>query len=109
MLPRKHRATRAEIEQTIKNGATASGDFFYAKMSREKENPKFAVVISKKIEKTAAGRHLLKRRINSVIEREILKGKGKKIVVFFPKKINKRINYKEIEKDISAVLNKAHL
>ncbi len=107
MLSRKYRATRPEVEQVIKTGTTVSGNLFYAKISREaKEMPKFAIVISKKIEKTSAGRHLLKRRISSVIEKKISDIKTKKIAIFFPKKINERINYKKIKKDISSIIDK---
>jgi len=108
MLSRKYRATRTEIERVIKSGITISGDFFYAKVSKdEKEKPGFAIIISKKIEKTSSGRHLLKRKISSVIEKKILKAKAKKIAVFFPKKIERKISYKKIDRDVSFILERA--
>ena len=59
MLKSKYRATRLNIEDTIKNGIMISENFLYAKVSRkDSENAGFAIVVSKKIEKTSVGRHL---------------------------------------------------
>lgn len=110
MLSRKYRATRSNIEETIKNGVSILGSLLYAKISRKStENIGFAIVISKKNEKTSVGRHLIKRRICSYIEKNLPKitSDFKKTIVFFIKKVEKPINYKEIEKDVEFIIKKA--
>jgi ribonuclease P protein component len=109
MLSRKYRATRPNIEDTIKTGTSIFGKFLYAKISRkEAEKVGFAIVISKKNEKTSVGRHLIKRKISSYIEENLSKinPNFKKTVVFFIKKTNEPIDYKEVKKDVDFVLEK---
>lgn len=119
MLSRKFRANRVNIEETIKTGISIHGKFLYAKISKkEVEKLGFAIVISKKNEKTSVGRHLIKRKIISYIEKNIpkilkkvsAKGgsafSGKKTVVFFIKKTTEPLVYKEVEKDVEFILNK---
>ncbi len=109
MLNRKYRATRPNIEETIKTGTSVFGMFLYAKISRkEAEKPGFAIVVSKKNEKTSVGRHLIKRKISSYIEKNLSKinPNFKKTVVFFMKKTKETLSYKEMEKDIEFMLEK---
>ena|ERR1035437_1795280 len=106
MLSRKYRATRPNIEDTIKTGASVFGKFLYAKISRkESEKVGFAIVISKKNEKTSVGRHFIKRKISSYIEVNLPKinKEFKKTVVFFIKKTKEPIDYKEAKKDVEFV------
>ena len=109
MLNRKYRADRLDIENTIKTGITINGKFLYAKISRnEAKKPGFAIIISKKNEKSSVGRHLIKRRISSYIEKNLSKinPNFKKTTIFFLEKVDKPIDYKEIEKDVYFVLEK---
>lgn len=74
MLRNKYRAGRQDIEDTIKFGVTISENFLYAKISRKDgEKPGFAIVVSKKIEKTSVGRHRMKRKISAAIEENLKK------------------------------------
>ncbi len=110
MLKRKYRASRKDIEDAIKSGMTISENFLYAKVSRhEVEKTSFAIVVSKKIEKTSVGRHVLKRKISAALEENLKKTneKFKKTIIFFPKKTEKPISYKEIKKEAEKVLKKA--
>ena len=109
MLNRKYRASRQNIEDTIKNGLSFFGKFIYAKISKkEVEKPSFAIVVSKKIEKTSVGRHLLKRKISGYIEENLHKisPKFKKTLVFFIKKTDKPTDQKELKKDTEFILSK---
>ena len=109
MLSRKYRATRKDIEDAIKSGIMISGDFLYAKVSRiNTEKPSFAIVISKKIEKTSVGRHHIKRIISAAIESNLPKMNSdfKKTVVFFPKKSEKPVSYDLIKKNVEEILKK---
>ncbi len=110
MLSRKYRAGRSDIEDTIKTGATLSGMFLYGKVSRKiGARPGFAIVISKKIEKTSVGRHRLKRKISAAIEKSLLKINQdfNKTLVIFPKKSEKPLPYSKIAKDIIEILKKS--
>lgn len=109
MLSRKYRATRPNIEETIKTGISVFGKCLYAKISRkETEKAGFTIVVSKKNEKTSVGRHLIKRRISGYIERNLYKinPNFKKTIVFLIKQTKEPMDYKEIEKDVNFVLEK---
>ena len=109
MLPRKFRASRINIENTIKNGVTIPGNFVYAKISRGiSEKPGFAVIVAKKTEKTSVGRHLIKRRIHSILEVFIKKIKPdfKKTLVIFVKKTEKPITLPQIKTGLEEILKK---
>ncbi|MCX6717112.1 MAG: ribonuclease P protein component [Candidatus Taylorbacteria bacterium] len=109
MLSRKYRASKDDIEETIKNGFNIQGNFVYAKVSRDKKDINtFAIIISKKTEKTSVGRHLIKRRISSALE-DIVKNNEKdylKTIVFFYKKSEKVPETSLFHKDISEILGK---
>lgn len=110
MLERKLRATRLNIEETIKTGLTINGKFLYAKISRkEKNNPSFTIVISKKNEKTSVGRHFIKRKVSSLLEENIkqMSQNFKKTIVFLFKKDAGTLDWVEIEKDVDFILEKA--
>ena len=109
MIPRKYRATRIDIENAIKTGITLDSPTVYTKVSRKApEETGFAIVISKKVEKTSAGRHLIKRRISDVVEKNLSKIKPdfKKTVVVFAKKSEKIPKHAEIKKDLESILTK---
>ncbi|MEI8123765.1 MAG: ribonuclease P protein component [bacterium] len=109
MLSRKYRANKDDIEETIKSGSNIQGNFVYAKVSRSKKDINtFAIIISKKTEKTSVGRHLIKRRISSALEDNI-KDNGKdylKTIVFFYKKSEKVPETSLFYKDVSEILRK---
>ena len=110
MLNRKYRATRLDIEDTIKTGTPVSGVCLYAKISKkDRKNPSFAIVVSKKNEKTSVGRHLIKRKISGYIEENLTKInlEFKKTVVFLIKNTQEPISYIEVKKDVDFILNKA--
>jgi ribonuclease P protein component len=109
MLNIKYRASKEDIEKTIKSGINIQGNLLYIKVSREKKEKKtFAVIISKKVEKTSVGRHFIKRRVSSAID-DFIKQKNSdfsRTVVIFPKKIDKNVEYLQIQKDVFDILSK---
>ncbi len=108
MLARKYRGTKAGIEATIKKGQTLSGDSLYAK-ALTGDSPQFAIIVSKKVEKTSVGRHLIKRKISGVLENELTKISPdfKKTVVFFVKQSEGGVNFTKIKKDLLEIMKKA--
>lgn len=108
MLSGKFRASRRDIEETLKKGKNISGSLLFAKVSKEEsEKPAFAIVVSKKNEKTSVGRHKIKRKISSFLEKELLKTKPKRIILFFLKNSDGTIDYEKVEKDIRYILEEA--
>ncbi len=110
MLNRRYRATRESIEETIKTGVSIFGKFLYAKISKKDQKKMgFAIVVSKKDEKTSVGRHLIKRKTSSYIEENLLKisPKFNKTIVFLMKKTKEPRDYKEIKKDVLFILEKS--
>ena len=110
MLSRKYRASRIDIEQTIKTGFSANGDFLYAKvLEKGVKTLGFSIVVSKKVEKTSVGRHRIKRIISSVIEEKVKGNKDLplKTVVFLVKRIDNEAGFSvKIRKDTEKVLSK---
>ena len=109
MLNHKYRATRTNIEETMKSGTSITGKFLYAKISRnEAKDMGFAIVVSKKNEKTSVGRHLIKRKISSFLEENFsnINPNFKKTVVFLVKKTKDPMDYIEVKKDVEYILEK---
>ncbi len=109
MLAKKFRATRLNIEETMKRGSTVSGDFVFAKVSKISfDTPSFSIIVSKKIEKSSVGRHLIKRRISSVLEKniKIMSPSFNRVILLFPKKIIPLPKSATFEKDIKNILEK---
>lgn len=111
MLSRKYRAERIDIENTIKTGINIPGTCLYGKISKN-DSPKagFAIVVSKKNEKTSVGRHSIKRNISACIEASLplMQSGFKKTIVFFVKDIKNPVFYNQTEKDVKEILTKAH-
>jgi len=109
MIPRKYRATRIDIENAIKAGSTIDSSILYAKVSKKDvEKTGFAIIVPKKVEATSVGRHLIKRRISDVIEKNLSKISPifKKTIVFLVKKQGKGAEYEEIKKGVEEILGK---
>lgn len=109
MLSRRYRASKNDIEKAIKMGFTENSDILYAKISKnEADKLSFAIIVSKKVEKTSVGRHLIKRRISAAIESMIPKIKPdfKRTVVFFAKGQGKIPKYSEIVIGVEAIMSK---
>lgn len=106
MLVKKYRVPREEMEAVMKSGKSFHTDFFYVKFLPNKLNfQRLAVVIPIKIEKKSSGRHLLKRRITSVIEKFIKKSSPKSFdSVIFAKKNSSQLDFTKILEEINKIL-----
>ena len=110
MLNRKYRATRIDIESAIKTGNTLFGASIYGKISKnDSKKAGFAIVVSKKIEKTSVGRNKIKRLISSLLEKAMLTMSPdfKKTLVFFVKDAKNPLFAKVAQKDMADILQKA--
>ncbi len=107
MLNTKFRATKKDIDEAIKTGKTISGEYVYAKVSRiDAIKPVFSIIVSKKVEKTSVGRHFMKRKISTLLEKEMLRMRPdfKRSVIIVPKKKENKIDFAEASKDLEYIL-----
>jgi ribonuclease P protein component len=80
MLPKKKRLDTKRFDEIIASGRNISAGAFYLKALKS-DTLRFAVVIPKKMAKSAIKRHLLKRRVfNSIKENKTLFPSGDYIV-----------------------------
>ena len=95
----------------MKEGVFMHADNFYLRiLNRKDSSPSlFGFVVPAKVEKTSAGRHLLKRKMTAAVENIIsdicLGFSG----IFFVKKGVSHLSYTEIEKEIVSLLIKAKI
>jgi ribonuclease P protein component len=71
MFSRKNRITAQEVQKMFSSDAkTAHSEFFLLKKKANNLGvPRFAIIVPKKIAKTAVSRHKNKRKVISVIEK----------------------------------------
>lgn len=109
MFSRKNRIPREKLEEIIKQSKSLGGDFFNIKyLENNLDFPRFSVVVAKKVCKSSVGRHLLKRRLVSIIKSQI-KAFSNKDYVFFIKKEAISKDFKETKTSLESFLNKNSL
>lgn len=126
---KQHRLKGEEIKIILKHGKIIFGKFFNLKFSNRqilkfqdetpekagkikgllKNNPKivrFAVIVSKKLDKRSTRRNLIKRRIKEAVRLNLDRIKRGVDLVFLTKPEIIGRNYKEIENEILCLLKK---
>lgn len=98
MLPRRLRLTRAALIPTGKELRATSPHF---SISVRPTPSGSAVVVSKKTEKTAVGRHRLKRRIYSILAPYASGGAG---IVVYARKGSPLLSFKELSQELEQAL-----
>lgn len=108
MLSKKQRLSRKEFSLVYKNGRRLNANLFslvYKKIDTA-HIPRFSVVVSKKVSKSAVGRHLLKRRVYASV-REFLKANPNfsydSIFILHP--LIKKDSFEEIKTSVSTTLS----
>lgn len=72
MFPRKYRVSRDSFKKIMTEGEKKSSSLFLLrKKNLGFDFPRFSIVISKKVEKSAVKRHLLKRRFANILQKLI--------------------------------------
>ena len=112
MLSKKYRFhSRGGVRYTYQNGKTIRGSkisLVFADNSRNKQ--RYAVVVSKKILKSAVGRNRIRRRIYEAIRCELPKiQKSVDCIFIINSKELLNIDYKEIQKTIRDLLKDADI
>ena len=112
MLSKKYRFhSRGGVRYTYQNGKTIRGSkisLVFADNSRNKQ--RYAVVVSKKVLKSAVGRNRIRRRVYEAIRLELPKIQKPVdyIFIIYSKEILS-IDFKEIQKNIRDLLKEANI
>lgn len=104
MPPKQSRLTREAFQSVWNMGKkTHTPLFTLVKQASYDENSHFSVVVSKKVCSNAVDRNLLRRKIYPILTKNLLKSKVSVILV--TKKGIEKLESKEIEENIQALLN----
>jgi len=111
MLPKKYRLRlKKDFDRIFQKGRFAGGRFFTMGCGKnDLDISRFAVVVSKKVDKRAVRRNLVRRRSGEIIRLGRGKIKTGFDFVFIAKPAVLGKTYKEIEKDIIGLLGKAKM
>ncbi len=101
---------KKDIENVFKNGRASYNKIIGVKtVNNELEQTRFAVIISKKVSKSAVNRNKIKRQIREIIKMQLKRIKTNKdcIIITLPPILEKK--YPEIEESINKHFDKLHL
>jgi len=110
MIPRKYRLNKEDIQKVIKSGHFLHGQGVYVKYLKLENDPKtsmFSIIVPSKIEKTSVGRHLVKRKISSIVEKLLKTLKSDYLSLIFVKKAG--LKHKELEGEMTDLFRKIGL
>lgn len=108
MLPTNRRINKASFKDNLK-GVVFHNQSLYLKLVNQidlKSN-QFAVIIPKKVKKTAVGRNLLKRRIFAVIQNNLKNIKNSFQYYFYIKKDLSSLSFSDLTNEVLDLLGKA--
>lgn len=97
----------AEIGDVLKSGKTAFSNCFVLKIAPSPKKEKPAVVVSKKIFKTAASRNGAKRKIKAALSNPLFKNRQKNVFLVF--NLNEKIvktTVKELLEEVKIIFSK---
>ncbi len=103
MLPRKNRLQRPDFT-ILATGKRFSTEHFSC-TQKDSSTLKIAIIVSKKTAKKSPDRHLLKRRVSSVLEKT---PPPPGLYSIFARKGSNLLSYREIETEIKALLRLPH-
>jgi len=108
MFPKYSRIQKGDVLRVMKEGASYHSPSFLLKvLKNQTKNTLFAVVVSKKISKTAVARNKNKRRVREIIKKEGAKiPQGNFYIVTLKKDLNKSL-FCDIQNEVKELL--AHI
>jgi len=108
MLPSNRRVKRDFFPEIIKKGAFLHGKNVYLRyLERKDDKPSlFSFIVPVKVKKTSVGRHLIKRKMSSVVEKHLKKIKPGLNCLFFSKNDLSAQPFSTIEAEILDLLSK---
>ncbi len=109
MLPRPHRISGDLFDKIMNEGKVVHSPFFLARVFREKNGApaRVAAVVSVKVGKISAVRHLVKRRIYEAVRPLVPKMLPGNAVILLAKPTVLKLKPLEMQPDIEAVFVKA--
>jgi len=111
MLPANRRVNTEAFSMIMKKGAFFQSELIYLVLLDKKDGKpsSFSVVVPNKVKKTSVGRHLIKRRISTILEK-LLFGVAKGYSgVFFVKKDISLSPLPKIKEELINLLKKAKI
>jgi ribonuclease P protein component len=104
MFPKCSRIKKKDVLSVIKEGASYHSPSFLLKtLKNPLKTTLFAVIISKKVAKTAVSRNKNKRRVREAIKKQFKKmPQGCFYIIMLKKDLNNSV-FKEIEREISEI------
>ena len=110
MIPKKYRISKGFFEEIGKKGRSLSSAFLSVKyLKNNQKTSLFATVVSKKVSKVSPKRNLVKRRVNSVINKHKSFIKQGFFVVFYIKPGALDRSFDQIKQEILDLLKKSGL
>jgi ribonuclease P protein component len=112
MLPKKNRVRTAHFSPIAGVDRSArnfhSPHFSFKSQKADSGSARFAVIVSKKMEKTAVGRNKIKRRMRAALS-PFAKHAKPSVNFVYAKKGAAAISFKEIQKEINLLLTEAKI
>lgn len=107
MFPKYSRIQKGDIVRIMKEGAAYHSPSFSLKvLKNEVKNPLFAVIVSKKVAKTAVSRNKNKRRVREVLRKEAENlPQDRFYIVMLKKDLNKSI-FLDIHNELKELLSR---
>jgi len=111
MLPTNRRIKKESFEKIIKDGLFLCSENYNLRFLDKKDNSPtlFAFVVPVKVKKTSVGRHLIKRKLISVVEKQLNNIKTSFYCILFVKKDVSLQPYEKIQKEITDLFKKAKI
>lgn len=110
MLPKIHRIDKKLFKEIFSSGRSFHSGVIFLKISRiQEENIRFAFVVPAKTEKKAVARNKLKRRARYIAAKLLPSFKKNIAVMVFFKKGSEKLNFAELEKEMTAIFKKAKI
>jgi len=111
MLSIKRRVRKQSFVEIMKEGVFLHSPSFYLRfISKNDTSPSlFGFVVPNKVKKTSVGRHLIKRKISSIVEKVLLTVKPGYWVIIFTKKDVSALPLSKIEKEIIELLKEGKM
>jgi len=111
MLPKKNRLPSSQIPLVVKKGKRLNCSFFvlYSNSNSKTDQPRFAFIVSLKIDKRAVVRNKIKRQLRYSINKKLGEIKAGFDIVFLVKKGMKEKSFSLINSEIHKAFQKQGL
>lgn len=106
MLARKNRVAKSEFPPPQKRGTRFSSTLFSAVVYTNLTQAKCAVVVSKKIAKSAVVRNRIRRQFYAAVAPYIKNQKNKAMIIFYPQKNAVGASSKVLREEIKGTLSR---